>query len=136
MHFGHEQADTHALASDMIAMAARVSDDDTVETQPSQVIGHPSRRVLLRGVAHKLSDVRPQVGIAESLWQKREQTQCLKQGHHAFIPKTQGTSPLPIDELWLIDLFKGLIAQLAVLADLFDVEESSVGVKADLPQGG
>jgi hypothetical protein len=43
---------------------------------------------------------------------------------------------LPFDDLGSINPFEGFMAQLAVLTDLFDFKESSVGVKGDLPQGG
>ena len=134
MHLGHKQADTHSLAGNMITMSARIPGNDTVKTQSSQVVGHPTRRVLLRGMAHKLGDERSQVGIAESRRQQHEQAQRLEQRHRTLITKTQGRCPLPIDDLRPVDLFKGLVTQLAVLTDLFDFEESSVGFKADLPQ--
>jgi hypothetical protein len=70
------------------------------------------------------------------LWQQHEQTQRLKQGCDTLIAKTQGGNPLALDALGAIDPFKGFLAQLAVLTDLFDFKESSVGVNADLPHGG
>jgi hypothetical protein len=43
---------------------------------------------------------------------------------------------LALDDLGSIDPFEGFMAHLAVLTDLFDFKASSVGVNADLPQGG
>jgi hypothetical protein len=73
-----------------------------------------------------------QGGITKSLRQQPDQTQRLKQGHYPLLIKTQDAGLLSLDDLGSINPFKGFMAYLAVLNDLFDFRESSVGVNADI----
>jgi len=55
---------------------------------------------------------------------------------HAPIVEAQSGSPLTVTLNRLHDLLVGLLANEVVVSDGLDVEETSIGLKADLPQRG
>ncbi len=131
MHLGHKQTDAHPIWGHMVTVRTGLSGNDAMKTQSPQIISHPARTIRFRAEPQQLRHMIAQVGIAKPLRQQHEQTQRLKQGHDTRIAKPQSGSPLSLDDLWSVDPFKGFMAQLAVLTDLFDFKESSVGVNAD-----
>src|SRR3972149_118686 len=54
----------------------------------------------------------------------------------ARVGEAQGGGPLPLDRDRLGDAGERGFSNRAVVADSLDVQETSVGLKADLPQGG
>ena len=54
----------------------------------------------------------------------------------AGVPEAQGRAALTIDDDGLCDVSEGDLADGGVVADLLDVEETPVGVEADLPECG
>jgi hypothetical protein len=55
---------------------------------------------------------------------------------HQRIGETQGTGPLTVNNHRLIDPAERVCADRAILADSLDVQKTSVGLKANLPQSG
>jgi len=52
------------------------------------------------------------------------------------VGKGQRAGALTVDRHGLVDLTKRVFAHGAIVADRLDVQETSVGLEADLPQGG
>jgi hypothetical protein len=52
------------------------------------------------------------------------------------IGEAQGGSPLRRDLNGVIHFLKGLLGEKAVMADVFDLKQTAVGLKADFPQCG
>ena len=98
VELGEEQRDALAEVGDLIALRVRDAGDESVQPEPAQVIGHPSRGVCLQRDAEQRGDVAAQCGIAESLGQEHEQAQCLQQGHDAGVAERQGGGALAVDE--------------------------------------
>ena len=67
---------------------------------------------------------------------RAEHDQSGEQRLHAPIVETQGGSPLTVTLNRLHDLLVGLLANEVVVSDGLDVEETSIGLKADLRQRG
>jgi hypothetical protein len=63
-----------------------------------------------------------------------EQDQYAEQGLHVRIAETQGASPLPVDLDGPNHLIKRVFANRAIVRYSLDVQKTSVGLKADLPQ--
>jgi len=72
----------------------------------------------------------------EPVGQEPEDHQRTEQRLDPRVGEPQGRNPLVGDHLGALDLPQGRFAEGAVVAELLDVEETSVGVEADLPQGG
>ena len=55
---------------------------------------------------------------------------------HAPVAKAQRGSTLAIDLDRLHHLIKGILTDEAIVGDLLDIQQTSIGSKADLPQSG
>ena len=77
-----------------------------------------------------------QVAVGKTPRQQTKHQQRAEQRLHGHVGETQGTGPLPIDLDRFIDPTERVFADRAIVAESLDVQETSVGLKADLPQGG
>ena len=110
--------------------------DQAMQAQPSQVIGHLAWGQLIWGKAQEGCQQHPQFVIGEAQRQKPKGDECAEQGLHAWIGETQSGDPLSRNRQRLADLLKSLFSQQAIVADLLDVQKTSVGLKANEPQSG
>ena len=78
----------------------------------------------------------PQVAVGKTSGQQTKHQQCAEQGLHGHVGEAQAAGTLPIDLDRFIDTAERVFADGTVLADPLDVQETSVGVEADPPQGG
>ena len=67
---------------------------------------------------------------------QREETEGLHQGEHAAIAEAERRRALRVDDDGLGQGVEVVVADQAVVAQIFDAQQASVGGKADLPQGG
>ena len=77
-----------------------------------------------------------QVSVGEPGGQEAKDDQDAEQRLDAWVAEAQRGCALVIDHDGLADLVEGLLADVAVRADSLDVEETSVGLEADLSQRG
>jgi hypothetical protein len=71
----------------------------------------------------------------ETLRQQTEQQEETEQGLPDGIGEAQGGGALPVWRDWPIELLEGSFAKGTIMAERLDVEQTSVGREADLPQG-
>jgi hypothetical protein len=110
--------------------------DQTVEAQAAKVVGHSARGIGGWVEAQQLSQVLSQLPMAKAVEMRAEHDQSGEQRLHAPIVEAQGGSPLTVTFNWLHDLLVGSLANEAVVSDGLDVQETSIGSKADLPKRG
>ena len=67
---------------------------------------------------------------------QRKETEGLHQRVDAAVPEAKSDGTLLLDNDGLGDGVKVVVPDPAVVAQMFDAQETSVGGKADLPQGG
>src|SRR5438552_15614750 len=67
---------------------------------------------------------------------QRKQTERLHEGQHTAIPQAERRGALRVDDDGLGERVEVVVADQAVVAQIFDAQEASVGGKANLPQGG
>ena len=67
---------------------------------------------------------------------EREEAERLHQGEHSAIADAQRRGALGVDDDRLYQRIQVVFADQAVVAQVFDAQEASVGGKADLPQRG
>lgn len=85
---------------------------------------HPQRRDMLA-----------QIPVGEAPREQTKQEQGGEEHQHSRIPETQGRGALLAHLHRLMNRLKGRFAQAAIMADSLDVQQTSVGVEADLAQG-
>jgi hypothetical protein len=77
-----------------------------------------------------------QVARGEALRQQPKQGESAEQGEDPRIEPSQRRHALPVDHDRPLDACERRVADRAVVAESLDVQQTSVGVKADLPQRG
>src|SRR5262244_1354856 len=110
--------------------------DETVQAQAAKVVGHSARGICGWVEAQQLSQVLSQLPMAKAVEMRAEHDQSGEQRLHAPIVEAQGGSALTVTLNWAHDLLVGSLANEAVVRDGLDVEETSIGLKADLPKRG
>ena len=86
--------------------------------------------------AKQLRGGRPHVAMPKARGVEGKETEGLHQRVDAPVPEAESGSTLLLDNDGLGDGVKVVVADPAVVAQMFDAQETSVGGKADLPQGG
>jgi hypothetical protein len=133
---GEERRGAKAEGRDAIAPRARDSLDEPVEAESSQVVAHLALRVLAGNEAQQWSDVLTKILIGESAGQEMEDEQRCEQSAGTGVIEPKGTGALVVDDGRAMYLFEDGFTDRAVVANSLDVEEASVGLKTELPQGG
>src|SRR5215472_16923975 len=105
--------------------------DKPVQSQTTQIIGDPSGCELAGLDPQQWSDVLPKVLVAECALDKEEKEQDVQQTLH-----TQGGCALLPDRYGLLQVLERGFTDEAIMADALDVEQTSVGCKAELAQFG
>jgi len=77
-----------------------------------------------------------QFAVGKTPRQQTKHQQRTEQRQHHRVAKPQGTCPLTIDLHRFIHPLKGVFTECAIVAELLDVQKTSVGLEADLPQSG
>ena len=109
--------------------------DQAVQPEPSQVVGHLATRVLIGWAPEQLRDRGADVAMAEAGGAEGKQTQGLHESEHTAIAEAEGRGPLRGDDDGLGQGVEVVVADQAVVAQIFDAQQASVGGKADLLQG-
>src|SRR5688572_305828 len=117
-------------------MAARNSFDNAVETQPAQVVRHPTEGIVNWVKAQQLRDQGAHLQIREPSELKTEHYENSQQSLDAGITEAKGGGSLPFDFDGANYLFEGIFANRTIMRDFLDVQQTPVGLKADLPQCG
>lgn len=75
-----------------------------------------------------------QFAIRKSPWQQTEHQQRTEQRQDQRIGKSQRAGPLSSNLRRLIDLAERIFTDRTIVAETLDVQKTSVGLEADLPQ--
>jgi hypothetical protein len=110
--------------------------DQAVQPEPSQVVGHVATAVSIGGLPEQLRHVTADVAMADAGGAERKETACLHEGEHAAIADAERGGALGVDDAGLRQRVERIVADQAVVAQVFDAQEAPVGGKADLPQCG
>ncbi len=115
-------------------MAFRNALDKAVQTETSQVVGHSSHRVLGWVEAQQLSQQGSHFLIGKTPELETEQNQHAEQCLHMRIAEPQSRGSLSGYFDGTDYLFKRVFANRTIVGYSLDVQETSVGLKADPPQ--
>ena len=109
--------------------------NETAETKSSKLVRHLARGDCVGLFAQQERILFAQVTIGEPLGEKTKEQQRQEQGQHSRVAETHSAGTPPINFRRLDELAKRRLIEGRVVAELLDVQETSVGVKADLPEG-
>ena len=107
-----------------------------MEAQAAQVIGHAARGHGAGIQAQQWREMRTHVFVGEPLGQQTIEDQHAQERLHTRIGEGQGGHALVADDLGPRDLLERVVAEEAIVAELLDVEQTSIGGEADRPQRG
>jgi len=108
--------------------------DEAMQAQPPEVVRHPAGGNGFGALPGERGDMLAQIAVSETARQETEQDQGGPQDQHAGIGKAQRRSALPVHLAGAIHLLKRFFSQAAIVAEALDFEQTSVGLKAELPQ--
>ena len=124
---GAEQGDAQSVRGDAIAMTPGDCDDEPAQSKPAKVVADLALRELSRVEAQQWGQKGPKIFCLKSLWLDAEQHQDREQSLDAGIVKAKSGDALIADAQWAGQLFQSLETDHAVMSDLLDVKETSVG---------
>ena len=130
---GEEEGQAEPGLGDPIAMRARDAGDQAMQAQAPQVVGHLSGGD--RGQPEQGRQVHAEVAVAPAVGQQAKHHQHAEERVDDRVGEAQGGGPLTLDGD-RSSTGERVFADRAIVADPLDVQETSVGLKADLPQGG
>src|SRR5438105_467050 len=110
--------------------------NQAMQAEAAEIVGHPSGSYLIRVLADQGSPLIPQIAVAEPRRQKAKRHQRTPESLNLRVGEGQSRSSLLVNLNRTIHTLKGGFGQHTVMADLLDFEQTSVGLEADLPQGG
>lgn len=105
--------------------------DEAVKSEPSEIVGHLPRA---KAVPENFRDMLPEVSIGEALWEQPEENEGREECKDTAITEAKSRGALLfIDSYGPVNATERVFANEAVVADPLDVQETSIGVEADLP---
>src|ERR1700693_1682706 len=105
-----------------------------MEAQPTQVVGDLSGAQLAGLFSQQWSKMLAYILVSECTLDQKEQDQDVQESLHAWIGEAQRRRALVVHRDWSLHVLEGGFADEAVVTDALDVEQTSVGRKADLAQ--
>ena len=133
---GAEQRGAPTLSRHPIAMGPGDPLDQAVQAAAAAGDTSSGPGSCRRGFPQQGSPMVPQIAVGKTPRQQTEHQQRAEQRLHGHVGEAQTAGPLPIDLDRFIDPMERVFADGTVLADPLDVQETSVGLEADPPQGG
>src|SRR6516165_4212899 len=107
-----------------------------MQAQATQLIGDSPLGDRLRIAAGQGGEMLAQIGCPEPSWELPEQDPGMQERVNAWIGKAQAGGTLVPGAHRFIDRLEGILAEDAVVAQAFDIEQAAVGRKADCTQLG
>src|SRR5262249_20528914 len=133
---GAKQDRSIPLSRYPIAMGPRNPLDQPMQAKSPQMVRHLARSYVVGRLPQQGSPMVPQVAVGKTSGQQTKHQKRAEQSLHQHVGEAQGAGALSLDLDRLMDRAECVFADGTVLADPLDVEETSVGVEADPPQGG
>jgi hypothetical protein len=133
---GVVQRSSQPEGGEVVAVGVGIAFDDAVHPGPTQLVAHLARGQCVGRDPEKASQVLAQVAVGEPVGLDSEEQEGLEQGVSALPTEAQCRGALGLDDHRVVELGEGLLTQSGMRSCPLDVEETSVGGEADLPQGG
>jgi hypothetical protein len=121
---GVEDREPLAVVGEHVAVAVIEAADEPVQAQPAQVVGHLAGAV---GAAEQAGDKGAKAPIGYAGDGMQRQAQGAGQGHDAKVPEAQGSGPLALPCVGLLDPLEGGGPDGTALAGTLDLQDTPVG---------
>src|SRR5258708_35568435 len=131
---GIEDGGAQSLWRDAVAVSFRDALGEAMEAQPTQVVGDLSGAQLAGLFPQQWSKMLAYILVGKCALDEKEQQQDVQESLHAWIGETQRRRALVFHRDRSLHVLEGGFADEAVVTDALDVEQTSVGRKADLAQ--
>ena len=125
------QGGSQAVVGDAVAPGEGDALDEPAQPQSAQVVGHAAAAVLLDRQADQRRHGFAQVPVLEAVGQHPEGEQRGEQGLHAGVAEAQRGGALAVDEARPMEIVERSGSDGAVVADVLDAQQASVGGEAD-----
>src|ERR1700686_1406305 len=129
-----EDGGAQSLWRDAVAVSFRDALGEAMEAQPTQVVGDLSGAQLAGLFPQQWSKMLAYILVGKCALDEKEQQQDVQESLHARIGEAQRRGALVIYGDRPLHVLEGGFADEAVVTDALDVEQTSVGRKADLAQ--
>jgi hypothetical protein len=110
--------------------------NETAQAKSPKLIRHLSRGDCVGLLAQQERILAAQVAIGKTLGEKTKKQQGQEQGEYGGVAETHPAGTLPVNFRGLNELAKRRFTKGRVMAELLDVQETSVGFEAELPERG
>jgi hypothetical protein len=110
--------------------------DKPMQSQSSQIVGNPPRADLAGLRPQQWSKVLAKIPIPECALDEEEQQQHVQETLHARIGEAERRCALLPERHWLLQVLERGFTDEAIMADAFNVKQTSVGCKANSAQFG
>jgi len=104
--------------------------DEPVQSQSSQIVGNPPRGDLAGLHPQQWSNVLAKILIPECALDEEEQQQDVQETLHARIGEAERRCALLPDRHWFLQVLERGFTDEAIVADMFNVKQTSVGCKS------
>jgi hypothetical protein len=120
----------------LIAVGLGYPFDETVKTKAPEIVCHPALGDLAGVDAKHLSQGFAEILVGETVDLEGKHDKNAEQRLDTWVIEAERRDPLLIHLEGLNDLIERTLADCTVVADSLDVEQTSVGLEANLPQCG
>lgn len=105
--------------------------DEAMKTKAPEVIGHLPRA---KTVAENPRNMLSEITVGETLWEQPEEHEGREESKDTTVTEAKSWCALLfIDSYGPVNATEGVFADEAIVADPLDIQETSVGLEADLP---
>jgi hypothetical protein len=131
-----EERGAKTVVGDAVAVGVGNGLDEPVEAKATKVVGHAALGHEAGVQAQQRSEEVTQVAIGEPSELQTQDDECGEEGTDTGLNEWQRGDTPGIYELGKVEFGEVVLADLTVVAGVKDVKQTSIGVEADLPQGG
>ena len=131
---GEGEGGSEPEVSQPVAVAALHALDEPMQTESPEVVGHPARGDVAGIDPQQWSDILPQIAIGKPAGLETEDHQGGQQLLHALVVEAKSRDPPTVHLEGSSHLAGSVLTDSAVVGQSLDVQETSVGLEADLAQ--
>ena len=131
-----KESSAKAEVGEAVAVRLRDTLDDPVQAKSPKLVGHLAAGKPVNCSAQERCERLAEISVREARWQPGEPQQGAPEGLHFGIAESQGRGALRFDLTRSVELLEGFFCQDAVVGDFLDLQQASIGLKADAPQHG
>src|SRR5918911_2172266 len=136
MNTGEVQGRAQPEVSNTVAVGLGNPFNHAVPAEAPQIVGHLSLRDQVGQLPGEQRELLSQITVCEAAGNQTKPDQQMPERQHTQVGGAESRGALAVDLDRTVQPVQRLFSHGAVLAETLDLEQTSVGLKADLPQCG